>query len=74
MLKKGLRQACSTNTCIKTGEIVGNGVYATPYFTSSLFEYTREAAGGYHLILQCRAKPSMIKMSTGTNHYWIINN
>ena len=41
MLKAGFRQAYdSVNAINKPGEQVGSGIYLSPYFTVSLFDYT----------------------------------
>ena len=65
MLIPGSRQARNSDVAInKPGEQVGNGIYLSPYFTVSLFHYTKpvqKAGETYHVVLMCRFRPEVLK-------------
>ena len=73
MLIAGNGQAHCNNVCINKKEKVGKGIYFSPYFLTSLFEYssiTQEQE--HHILLQCRLKPDAIKI-TSRPDYWVVN-
>jgi hypothetical protein len=75
MLQAGARQACAGSNCLRSGELVGKGIYVSPYFLTSLLEYSNLGVDcKYHIVLQCRAKPSSIKISSSRPDYCVINN
>lgn len=65
MLKAGFRQLHNSGIAInKPGEQVGSGIYLSPYFTVSLFHYTKpvqKAGETYHVVLMCRFRPEVLK-------------
>ena len=59
----------------KINEKVGRGIYCCPHFQSCL-EFTMAfevEERKYRLILQCRGKPTKIKVCEGQESYWVIN-
>lgn len=74
MLREGGGQAFAYDTCLRTGEVIGNGIYNSPYFLIALLGYTSHSVGGCHLVLQCRARPDKIKIANSNNTIWVVNN
>jgi hypothetical protein len=57
MLKVGYQHAHAGDDCVnKPGYKVGDGIYISPYFSTSLKEYT-DKGDDYRVVLQCRFKP-----------------
>jgi hypothetical protein len=75
MLIPGAAQAHRNNMATNKNEVVGNGIYVSPHFTTSLFGYTQPATKGnqtYRVVLQCRLRPEVLKCTPCTD-YWVIN-
>ena len=75
-MRIGPAQGCSSSICIKTKQIVGEGIYCTPKIEIAVSGYTSEKINfqesKYGIIIQCRVKPSAIKYAS--EDIWIINN
>lgn len=77
MLIAGPAQACAGHIAVnrKNNELVGNGIYCTPRYTTSLLGYAKECNQGsqkFYVMLQCRIKPEALKC-TAVEDYWVIN-
>jgi hypothetical protein len=76
----GPGQAHEGDKCVKTGEVVGKGVYCTPGIEIGI----RYAGNGHEFqghkiifVMQCRVNPRKIKhvhdCATHPNAYWVLN-
>ena len=73
-LIEGWGQAYERSKYLKTGQIVGKGIYCTPKIETAK-QYTRSFqfyGGNHRLALQCRVKPESVKYAT--TDYWVMNN
>ena len=78
--KAGSRQAYSDSKCVKTGAVIGSGVYCTPGLSMA-----EQYAGNGHdfqghkiiFVMQCRVNPAKIKhchdYETKEDAYWVLN-
>ncbi len=74
MLRQGPGQGCAANQCIKSSLTFGNGIYVSPYFLTCLLDYSAVVPGSkFHIILQCRARPSSIKISSARADICVVN-
>ena len=73
-LIEGWAQAYKGNTCRKTGQTVGIGIYCTPNIeTAKSYTLSFQFNGGNHrLAFQCRVRPEAVRFAT--EDYWVINN
>ena len=77
MLIAGAAQACAGHVAVNRtgGELVGNGIYCSPYFTTCLMGYTQPCTKNnmtFRVLFQCRIKPEALKCTQCTD-YWVIN-
>ena len=74
MLKGGYRQACKDNECLNKNQKVGEGVYVSPYFLTSLLEYSQiEKDTDCFVVFQCRVKPNAVKIVKNIPNYWVVS-
>ena len=76
MLKAGANQAYRNDIAVNNPSAkVGTGIYCSPHF-QECFSYANPikiSDKEYRLILQCRVRPSKIKVCDGKEEYWVIN-
>ena len=76
MLKAGTGQNYKDKIAVNNPSTkVGTGIYCSPHFQECL-SYANPieiSDKKYRLILQCRVRPSKIKVCAGCEEFWVIN-
>ena len=76
MLKAGTGQSYKDDMAVNNPSTkVGVGIYCSPHFQECLGYANPFKISGkeYRLILQCRVRPSKIKVCNGKEEFWVIN-
>ena len=77
MLRAGSAQVRRNDIAVNStnNEKVGRGIYCSPLFTTCLFEYAKQCTRAnetFRIVLQCRIKPEVLKISCRED-FWLIN-